>query len=146
MYEDNTFDVTLVLGPLYHLYDERDINKAIEESIRVTKKNGKIFFAYITDDAVVLSFGLRKGNLEKLKKISDEQWNIKKIQEEIFATHKVQNFDELMKNYDITNLETIAADGIAPNMADYINNLTNEEFELYIDYHLKNCNRKDFMY
>ena len=37
MYEDNTFDITLVLGPMYHLYDDADINKAIKEAIRVTK-------------------------------------------------------------------------------------------------------------
>ena len=36
-YEDNTFDVTLVLGPLYHLYNEEDKNKAIQEALRVTK-------------------------------------------------------------------------------------------------------------
>ena len=48
MYQDNTFDITLVLGPLYHLYDEEDIYKAINEAIRVTKTGGKIFIAFIT--------------------------------------------------------------------------------------------------
>lgn len=145
MYEDNMFDITLVLGPLYHLYDECDINKAINEAIRVTKTNGKIFFAYITDDAVVLSFGLRKGNLKRLKELSDENWNIKKIKEEIFATYKVNNFNLLLEKFNVNRLETIAADGIAPNMADYINNLNEEEFELYVKYHLKNCNRQDLI-
>ena len=31
-FEDNTFDVTLVLGPLYHLYEDEDIDKAIKEA------------------------------------------------------------------------------------------------------------------
>lgn len=145
MYEDNTFDITLVLGPLYHLYDESDINKAIKESIRVTKKGGKIFLAYITDDAVLLSFGVRKGNLKKLKQISDENWNIKRIKEEVFATYKVDNFNNLIKKFNIYEIEEIAADGIATNMADYINKLDEKEFELYIDYHIKNCNRKDLI-
>ena len=42
-------------------------------------------------------------------------------------------------------LETVAADGIAPQMQEYINNLDDEEFALYVDYHLKNCDRKDLM-
>lgn len=42
MYLDKTFDITLVLGPLYHLYNEEDTKKAISEAIRVTKKGGKI--------------------------------------------------------------------------------------------------------
>ena len=72
MYVNNTFDITLVLGPLYHLYDDENINKAISEALRVTKKGGKIFLAYITDDAVVLSYGLRKGNIKKLKLLCDD--------------------------------------------------------------------------
>lgn len=36
-------------------------------------------------------------------------------------------------------------DGIAPNMQDYINKLDDEEFEIYLDYHFKNCDRKDLM-
>lgn len=145
MYEDNTFDITLVLEPMYHLYDEKDINKALEEVIRVTKTGGKIFIAYITDGAVVLSYGVRKGNLKKLKNICDENWDIKKIPEEIFATYKVNDFDKLMNNFNVSKLETIATDGIAPQMQQYINDFDEEEFDIYLDYHLKNCSRKDLI-
>ena len=34
-------DITLIFGPLYHLYTERDAKKAIDEAIRVTKKRWK---------------------------------------------------------------------------------------------------------
>ena len=145
MYGDNTFDITLVLGPLYHLYDEVDINKAISEAVRVTKKNGKIFIAYITNDAVVLSYGLRKGNMKRLKQLCDENWNIKKIPEEIFASYKVSDFDKLIEKYSIKKLETIAADGVSQNMPDYINKLDDEEFDIYIDYHLKTCDGNDLI-
>lgn len=119
---------------MYHLYDEADINKAMEEAIRVTKPGGKIFIAYITDDAVVLSYGVRKGNLRRLKDLCDENWNVKKIAEEIFATYKIKNFDELVNKFNLNKLETIATDGIAP-----------KKFQIYLDYHLKNCDRKDLM-
>jgi len=145
MYQDNTFDITLVLGPMYHLYEEADINKAMEEAIRVTKPGGKIFIAYITDDAVVLSYGLRKGNLKRLKEICDENWNVKKIAEEIFATYKIKDFDELVNKFNLNKLETIATDGIAPQMQNYINELDEEEFQIYLEYHLKNCDRKELM-
>lgn len=145
MYKDNTFDITLVLGPLYHLYNEIDIERAIKEAIRVTKKGGKIFIAYITDDAVVLSYGLRKGNLKRLKAICDENWNVKKIPEEIFATYKVNDFNTLIEKFGVNKIETIGTDGVAPQMQDYINNLDEEEYNIYIDYHLKTCNRKDLI-
>ncbi len=145
MYADNTFDITLVLGPLYHLYDDEDINKAISEALRLTKKGGKIFLAYITDDAVVLSYGLRKGNMKRLKELCDENWNVKKIPEEIFATYKVKDFDKLIDKYNVKKLATIATDGISANMQEYINKLDDEEFGIYVNYHLKNCKRKDLI-
>ena len=38
MFEDETFDITLVLGPMYHLFTKEEQKKAITEAIRVTKK------------------------------------------------------------------------------------------------------------
>lgn len=145
MYNNDTFDITLVLGPLYHLYDEEDIKQAISEAIRVTKKGGKIFIAYLTDDSVIFSYGVRKGNMKRLKELCDEKWNLAKLKEEIFATFKVNDFDKLISNYRVKGLETIATDGIATNMSEYINAFTDEEFEIFVDYHLKNCNRKDLI-
>ena len=145
MYKENTFDITLVLGPLYHLYDDVDIKKALDEAIRVTKRNGKIFIAYLTDDSIVLSYGIRKGNLKRLKDMCDENWNIPKNKEEIFASFKIEDFNKLIQKFNIKQIETIALDGIASDMSTYINNLTEEEFEIYLDYHLKNCKRKDLM-
>ena len=143
--KDDIFDITLVLGPLYHLYDELDIDKAIKEAIHVTKSGGKIFIAYLTNDSVIYSYGVRKGNLKRLKEICDDNWNMPKLKEEIFATFKVDDFSKLMKKYEVKELETVATDGFAPNMADYINKMTDEEFEIFLDYHLKNCKRKDLM-
>jgi len=145
MYNNDTFDITLVLGPLYHLYNEKDIKQAIKEAIRVTKKGGKIFIAYITDDSVIFSYGVRKGNLKKLKEVCNEKWDLAKIKEEIFATFKVEEFDKLISDYRVKELENIATDGIAANMAEYINDFEDEEFEIFVDYHLKNCDRKDLI-
>lgn len=145
MYEDNTFDITLILGPLYHLYTEEDAKKAINEAIRVTKKNGKIVIAYITDDAVVLSYGVRKGNLKRLATCCDENWKVEKRAEEIFASYRIDEFDKLISKFNVKKIETIATDGIAPQMQEYVNNFDDEEFDLYIDYHLKNCMRRELL-
>ena len=145
MYEDNTFDITLILGPLYHLYTEEDAKKAIDEAIRVTKKGGKIFIAYITDDAVVLSYGVRKGNLKRLASICGSDWKVEKIAEEIFASYRIDEFDRLISVFNVQKIETIATDGIAPQMQEFVNNFDEEEFNLYVDYHLKNCMRRELL-
>ena len=40
MFADDTYDITLLLGPMYHLFTTEDKLKALSEAIRVTKKNG----------------------------------------------------------------------------------------------------------
>lgn len=42
-FPSNTYDVTLLMGPLYHLADEQDRLAAMAEAIRVTKPGGVIF-------------------------------------------------------------------------------------------------------
>lgn len=145
MFEDNSFDVTLLLGPLYHLFKEEDRNQAIKEAIRVTKKGGIIYLAYITNDAVILSYGLRKGNLLRLKEFSKEGYKIKDIPEEIFSVSYVKDFEKIINKFKVKKLNQVATDGIAPNMANYINELTEEEYEVWLDYHFSNCEREDIM-
>ena len=52
-YDSNSFDVVLLFGPLYHLHEEADKLRCIEEAKRVCKKDGKIFFALISNDIVI---------------------------------------------------------------------------------------------
>lgn len=145
MYKDNEFDITLLLGPIYHLFSEEEKNKAIEEAIRVTKTGGKIFIAYITNDIVILSYGLRKGNLLKLKEVCDENYRVKQIPEEIFSANYVEEFESMMEKFPVKKLCEVAVDGISESLEEYINKLTEEEYKVWLDYHFKNCERKDLM-
>lgn len=43
---DESFDASLMLGPLYHLQEEEDRILAVKELFRVTKKNGIVFVAF----------------------------------------------------------------------------------------------------
>lgn len=47
-YEDNSFDMVLLMGPLYHLVDREDRIKAIHEAYRVLKPNGVIICEVIS--------------------------------------------------------------------------------------------------
>ena len=60
-YQDNTFDITLLFGPMYHLFSYEDKLKALSEAKRVTKKDGIIFVAYVMNEYSVLVHGFRDG-------------------------------------------------------------------------------------
>ena len=44
---EGQFDATIMFGPLYHLQQEEDRVKAVNELYRVTKKNGLVFVAFM---------------------------------------------------------------------------------------------------
>ena len=50
-FDDNSYDITLLLGPMYHLFTEEEKLQALSEAIRVTKKGGIIFSAYCMGDS-----------------------------------------------------------------------------------------------
>jgi len=46
-YKDNSFDVVLLFGPLYHLTEKSEREKCVSEIKRVLKPGGKIFASFI---------------------------------------------------------------------------------------------------
>jgi S-adenosylmethionine-dependent methyltransferase len=52
-FDDNTFDLALSLGPMYHLTDDDDLAKAGAELLRVVKPDALALVAFITKLAVL---------------------------------------------------------------------------------------------
>ena len=142
-YEDNTYDVTLVLGPLYHLYEEKDINKAIDEAIRVTKKDGIIMIAYLTSDSIMLCWTLKDHHFDRKGISFDENYKMYNHVDEIFSAFYVDEFDDIMKNKDVKKLHMVASDGMSHHMKELIDSLDDYEFSEWMKYHLSTCERKD---
>jgi len=142
-YEDNTFDVTLVLGPLYHLYNEEDKNKAIQEALRVTKKGGYIYIAYITNDSVILSYCLIKHHFLNNEGLYDSNFKLLDNPKEIFSIFYIEEFDNMMKKYNVERITNVMTDGLSTILRQYVNDLSEEEFNVWVDYHLSTCERKD---
>lgn len=145
MHDDETFDMVLNLGPMYHLYNDMDKKRAVEESLRVLKPNGIIMFAYITDDAVMMNYAVMKDKLLEKGKIFSNDYRFKNIEKEVFSTFYVSEFDDLLKNFKVKHLKNVAIDGISSIIRDYVNAMNDEKFNIYMDYHYKNCERKDLI-
>ena len=48
-----------------------------------------------------------------------------------------------MKNYNVEKLHNITTDGLAQILEDKINNLSDEEFDIWLKYHFSTCERED---
>ncbi len=148
MYDDNTFDITLVLGPLYHLFKKDEEKKAINEAIRVTKPGGKIFIAFILFDLTMLKWGFQDKNIYENygedKQVSLE-FKPNNSEELVFNMRYYDDIKKLINTFDVKNLGYVATDGVGRIMAEDINNMTDEEYEMYVNYHLSICEREDLI-
>lgn len=148
MYEDNTFDITLCLGPLYHLFKEQETNKAIEEAIRVTKPGGKIYLAFILFDLTMLSWGFQLKNIYEnygIDKQVSENFTPNNDEKLIFNMRYFSDIKNLMNNYTIKKLHYVATDGIGRVIRNDIDNMSEQEYNLYLKYHLSVCEREDLI-
>ena len=62
-FSDNTFDLVLLFGPMYHLISDSDKIKALSEAKRVTRENGIIMVAYIMNEYAILTHGFKENKI-----------------------------------------------------------------------------------
>jgi ubiquinone/menaquinone biosynthesis C-methylase UbiE len=146
--EDNVYDITLLLGPMYHLFTENDKIKALSEAIRVTKKGGVLFSAYCISDGSIICYGFRQGNIDRLvnKGLLDiETFKAFSTPAEIFELYRKEDIDELMKRFEVSRLHYVATDLATNYMRDTIDSMDDETFKIYLKYHFSICERSDMV-
>lgn len=147
-FESDTYDITLLLGPMYHLYTTEDKLKALSEAIRVTKKGGIVFAAYCMGDASVLSYGFIRGEIYNIIEkcmIDTETFDTFSNPWDIFELHRKEDIDKLRAEFDVTQLHFVATDGYANHMRSTLAEMDDGMYELYIKYHLATCERQDMV-
>lgn len=147
-FESNTYDITLLLGPMYHLYTEEDKLKALTEAIRVTKKGGIVFAAYCMGDASVLSYGFIRGEIYNILEkcmVDPETFDTFSNPWDIFELHRKEDIDRLRSYFPVTQLHFLSSDGYANHMRSTIAEMDEGMYELYIKYHLATCERQDMV-
>ncbi|MBE6883186.1 MAG: methyltransferase domain-containing protein [Ruminococcaceae bacterium] len=146
MFTAESYDITLLLGPMYHLFTKEDQWKALSEAIRVTKKGGIIFATYCMGDASILSYGFGKGMIwdiiEKCM-LNTETFETFSNPWDIFELYRKEEIDELRSQFPVTQLHYVATDGYANHMRDTLANMEEERYNMFIRYHLATCERVD---
>jgi ubiquinone/menaquinone biosynthesis C-methylase UbiE len=150
VFNDNTYDITLLLGPLYHLYNKKDKLQALGEAIRVTKRGGIIFVAYCISDATLMSefFASQKLDLfEFIKKgmIDPVTFATRSEPKDLFELVRREDVFELTSYYPVTRLHYVATDGFTRYMHESIKDMDDTLFEQYLKYHFAICEREDMV-
>lgn len=142
--ESDTYDIVLLLGPMYHLFNDEDKRKAISEAIRVAKKGGIIFSAYCNNDTCMYKFFYKKSILNYVDKgMIKEDYHAESIPDNIFELYRKSDIDELMKSYNVTRLHFVGVDMLSYLYDNSLDRLSDREFEEYMKFLSAICERED---
>ena len=145
---DNTYDITLLLGPMYHLFTQQEQKQAISEALRVTKPGGILFTAYCGNDATMVQYCFGRGMLkeEKYQKLVDPvTFKASSDPAELFELYRHEDIDALMAEFDVTRLHYIGTDMATNYMRQCIDEMDDALFEMYLRYHFVICERADMV-
>ncbi|MCM1182791.1 MAG: class I SAM-dependent methyltransferase [Roseburia sp.] len=145
VFEDNSFDVVLNMGPFYHLITESEREKCLSECIRVLRKGGLLVTAYIPrfyvfqyvamSDEKFLNAALAKQLIETgVLRHDDENcfWT------DTYYSSK-EEMEALYQSHQLKVTDHFAQDGLAPLLHEKVDSWSEEKFKIWCDYHYSVC-------
>jgi len=133
-FQDDSFDVTLCLGALYHLHDMNDREQALLECKRVTKTNGLIFVAYLNRFASFMNnFTYHPDNFDTIMQ------EFRTGNKEVFYRSTPVEMEQQASKLGISKLYNIGTDGVAFMYPEQLEGLSKKQYEKYLEYHFDTC-------
>lgn len=144
---DDAFELTMLLGPMYHLYTRADKLRALREALRVTKPGGKLLVAYCMNEPTIIQYVFGK---QKLREVLDAglltpDWHCVSEPKEVFEQVRTEDIASLDAELPARRLKLVAADGATNYKRDMIDAMDDESFALWMDYHFATCERQDLI-
>ena len=141
-YDSESFDVVLLFGPLYHLHEEADKLRCIEEAKRVCKPKGKIFFAFISNDMVILTMQQCQDDYLMNGDYNKETFRLDDFP---FVFHTPDHCRDLLTKAGIQICHEVASDGASELLQDLVNSLDEASYQQYLRYHFYICEKPEFL-
>lgn len=151
VYDSESFDIVTCLGPMYHLTDEKDRVKCIQESLRVLKPGGILAIAYINKHYII--HGVMANQREFftpifVDKILSKGFN-KDGEEECFFTvgffTSPTEIETFMNKFNVSIIDHAATDGISALLREHINELNDEGYNAWMNYSIGSCREKSIL-
>lgn len=146
-FEDESFDLTLLFGPMYHLFGQEDKEKALMEAKRVTKRGGIIMVAYCMNEYGVLTYAFKERHIMECigeKRLTEDFKTISGT-ENLYDYMRIEEINELVQKAGLSRIKLLSPDGPANYMRPFLNQLTEEEFEQFVQYQMATCERADLI-
>lgn len=145
--ESEQFDVTLLFGPMYHLFTKENKSRALAEAKRVTKAGAVILVAYVMNEYGVLTYAFKERHIMECmeeKRFTQDYHTISEPRN-LYDYVRIEDINELKDEAGLTRMKLLSPDGPANYMRPFLNQLTQEEFDAFIEYQLATCERQDLI-
>ena len=145
-FSDNSFDVTLIFGPMYHLYEADEVNRAIDEAIRVTRPGGVLMFAFISVFAIMYANYFYGNWAAGQKENFTEEGKVRHFKEQLFTGYDITEFEDLFREKPVDWLTTAGVDGLLEPIEQRPDfSLTDEDFEALAEWYLAFSEKRELL-
>lgn len=129
-------DVTLLLGPLYHLIGDEEKVKALNEAKRVTKPGGVIFVAYLMNEYSILSYCFDEERIGDFlsRGVVDQDFHVQVQEGELYDYVRLEDINRLNEKAGLERVTIFSPDGAADYMRTRLNQMSDETFANFIKY------------
>lgn len=146
-FKDNSFDIVLLFGPMYHLISFEDKLKALMEAKRVVKDSGYIFISYCLNEYAVITHGFKDNfikesiNNNKL----DSSFKVISNEHDLYSFVRLDEIDKLNKEAKLKRVKVLSQDGPAEYLKKEINKMDDDTFNCFLNYHYSICENKELL-
>ena len=144
---DNAYDLTMLLGPMYHLYTKEDKLQALAEAVRVTKPGGYILVAYCMNEPTVVQYVFGLNHLHEVMDMNllTPDWHCISEPKELFELVRTEDIAALNAEFPVERIKMIASDGATNYNRSLIDAMDDETFAKWMDFHFSVCERQDLI-
>ena len=142
-----TFDVVLLLGPLYHLHSQNDKLTAFDQTKRILKTGGLIFAGYLLNDYSILSYCFdqnRMADLMERGKVSPT-FHVILDDGEPYDYVRLEEIDALKEKTGLKRRLIFSPDGPSDFMRAKLNAMSDKTFALFVKWQMQNATRYELL-
>ena len=137
-FDDGAFDAVVMMGPLYHLLDERDRRRAAQEALRVVRAGGPVFAAFLSRYAAI-RFWAKHEPMRVLDDFARYERQVATGESpdspeftDIYLAHPAE-VRPLMESAGFATLDLIGVEGVVSMIRDNLHALEGEAWERWMD-------------
>lgn len=147
MIKDNSYDMVILFGPMYHLISYEEKLKALNEAKRIVKENGIILISYCMNEYCVLTYGFMNNHINECinNNSLDKNFHCISNNHDLYSMVRIEDIDKLKNDSKLTRIKIVAQDGPAEYMKSVINKMDDKTFNNFMKYHLSTCERYELL-